>query len=72
MVTRVNKECNLEKIISKMEERTKFLHGCKKNSAKLQENGKNPYDLMMMYEVAGLVEDLIDIVKDEAEKHKSV
>lgn len=64
----MTKKCNLEEIISKMEERTKFLRGCKKHSVEYQENGKNPYDFMMMYEVADLVEDLIDIVKDGAKK----
>ena len=59
-----------EKIIEKLEERTSFLSDCTKYRNKDAEQQKNSYSTMMMYEVADLVDDLIEIVKQEAEKYE--
>ena len=59
-----------EKIIEKLEERTSFLSDCTKYGNKDAEQQKNSYSTMMMYEVADLVDDLIEIVKQEAEQYK--
>ena len=64
----MNKE--FEKIIEKLEERTSFLSDCTKYGNKDAEQQKNSYSTMMMYEVADLVDDLIEIVKQEAEKYE--
>ena len=58
-----------EKIIEKLEERTSFLSDCTKYGNKDAEQQKNSYSTMMMYEVADLVDDLIEIVKQEAEQY---
>ena len=63
----MNKE--FEKIIEKLEERTSFLSDCTKYGNKDAEQQKNSYSTMMMYEVADLVDDLIEIVKQEAEQY---
>ena len=65
----MNKE--FEKIIEKLEERTSFISDCKKYGNKDSEQQKNSYSTMMMYEVADLVDDLVEIVKQEAEKYQS-
>ena len=57
-----------EKIIEKLEERTSFLSECTKYGNKDAEQQNKSYSTMMMYEVADLVDDLIEIVKQEAEK----
>ena len=59
-----------EKIIEKLEERTSFLSDCTKYGNKDAEQQKNSYSTMMMYEVADLVDDLIEIVKQEAEQYE--
>ena len=59
-----------EKIVEKLEERTSFLSDCMKYGNKDAEQQNKSYSTMMMYEVADLVEDLIEIVKQEAEKYK--
>lgn len=60
-----------EKIIEKLEERTSFLSDCTKYRNKDAEQQKNSYSTMMMYEVADLVDDLIEIVKQEAEQYNN-
>ena len=60
-----------EKIIEKLEERTSFLSDCTKYGNKDAEQQKNSYSTMMMYEVADLVDDLIEIVKQEAEQYNN-
>ena len=65
----MNKE--FEKIIEKLEERTSFLSDCTKYGNKDAEQQNKSYSTMMMYEVADLVDDLIEIVKQEAEKCNS-
>ena len=52
-----------EKIIEKLEERTSFLSDCTKYGNKDAEQQNKSYSTMMMYEVADLVEDLIEIAK---------
>ena len=56
-----------EKIIEKLEERTSFLSDCTKYGNK---DAEQQYSTMMMYEVADLVDDLIEIVKQEAEQYE--
>lgn len=60
-----------EKIIEKLEERTSFLSDCTKYGNKDAEQQKKSYSTMMMYEVADLVDDLIEIVKQEAEQYNN-
>ena len=60
-----------EKIIEKLEDRTSFLSDCTKYGNKDAEQQKNSYSTMMMYEVADLVDDLIEIVKQEAEQYNN-
>ena len=60
----------IEKIIEKLEERASFLSDCTKYGNKDAEQQKNSYSTMMMYEVADLVDDLIEIVKHEAEQYE--
>ena len=59
-----------EKIIEKLEERTSFLSDCTKYGNKDAEQQNKSYSTMMMYEVADLVDDLIEIVKQEAENYE--
>ena len=59
-----------EKIIEKLEERTSFLSDCTKYGNKDAGQQEKSYSTMMMYEVADLVDDLIDIVKQEAEQYE--
>lgn len=60
----------IEKIIEKLEERTSFLSDCTKYGNKDAKQQRKSYSTMMMYEVADLVDDLIEIVKQEAEKYE--
>ena len=57
-----------EKILERLEERTSFLSDCMKYGNKDAEQQNKSYSTMMMYEVADLVDDLIEIVKQEAEQ----
>lgn len=52
-----------EKVVEQLEEKTDFLKDCTKYGNKDAEQQEKSYSTMMMYEVADLVEDLIDIVK---------
>ena len=56
-----------EKIIEKLEEKASFLSDCTKYGNKDAEQQNKSYSTMMMYEVADFVDDLIEIVKQEAE-----
>lgn len=60
-----------EKIIDKLEERTSFFSDCTKYGNKDAKQQKKSYSTMMMYEVADLVDDLMDIVKQEAEQYNN-
>lgn len=52
-----------EKVVEQLEEKTAFLKDCTKYGNKDAEQQEKSYSTMMMYEVADLVEDLIDIAK---------
>ena len=56
------------RIIEKLEERTSFLSDCTKYGNKDAEQQNKSYSTMMMYEVSDLVDDLIEIVRQEADK----
>ena len=60
-----------KKIVEKLEERTSFLSDCTKYGNKDAEQQEKSYSTMMMYEVADLVDDLIEIVKQEAEQYNN-
>ena len=59
-----------KKIIEKLEERASFLSDCTKYGNKDAKQQRKSYSTMMMYEVADLVDDLIEIVKHEAEQYE--
>ena len=50
-------------VVEKLEERTDFLKDCTKYGNKNAKQQAESYSTMMMYEVADLVDDLIEIVK---------
>ena len=52
-----------DKVVEELEERTDFLKNCTKYGNKNAEQQAESYSTMMMYEVADLVDDLIEIVK---------
>ena len=54
---------DMEKVVEQLEEKTDFLKDCTKYGNKDAEQQEKSYSTMMMYEIADLVEDLIDIVK---------
>ena len=55
--------CEVDKVVEELEERTGFLKDCTKYGNKNAEQQSESYSTMMMYEVADLVDDLIEIVK---------
>ena len=57
-----------DKIVVQLEERTTFLKECTKYGNKDAEQQEKSYATMMMYEVAYLVDDLLEIVKDIVER----
>ena len=54
---------SVDKVVEELEERTDFLKDCTKYGNKNAEQQAESYSTMMMYEVADLVDDLIEIVK---------
>ena len=60
-----------EKILERLEERTSFLSDCPKSGNKDAKQQNKSSSTMMMYEVADLVDDLIEIVKQEAEQYNN-
>ena len=54
---------DVDKVVEELEERTDFLKNCTKYGNKNAEQQAESYSTMMMYEVADLVDDLIEIVK---------
>ena len=52
------------KVVEQLEARTVFLKDCTKYGNNDAEQQAKSYDTMMMYEVADLVEDLVEIVKN--------
>lgn len=51
-------------VVKKLEEKTEFLKDCTKYGNESAEQQEKSYSTMMMYEVADLVDDLIDIVRN--------
>ena len=58
-----NTRTPMDNIVEKLEEKTEFLKDCTKYGNESAEQQEKSYSTMMMYEIADLVEDLIDIVK---------
>ena len=54
---------DIYKVVKELEERTDFLKNCTKYGNKNAKQQAESYSTMMMYEVADLVDDLIEIVK---------
>ena len=54
---------DIYKVVEELEERTDFLKDCTKYGNKNAEQQAASYSTMMMYEIADLVDDLIEIVK---------
>lgn len=54
-----------ERVVERLEEKTEFLKDCTKYGNKNAKQQEKSYSTMMMYEIADLVEDLVDIVKEE-------
>ena len=54
---------DIGKVVQELEEKTDFLKNCTKYGNKNAEQQAESYSTMMMYEVADLVDDLIEIVK---------
>ena len=54
---------DIDKVVEELGERTDFLKDCTKYGNKNAEQQAESYSTMMMYEVADLVDDLIEIVK---------
>ena len=54
---------DIDKVVEKLKERTNFLKECTKYGNENAEQQAESYSTMMMYEVADLVDDLIEIVK---------
>ena len=52
-----------DRVLEQLEERTTFLKECTKYGNKDAEQQEKSYATMMMYEVAYLVDDLLEIVK---------
>ena len=57
---------SFERIIERLGEKTEFLKDCTKYGNKNAKQQERSYSTMMMYEVADLVDDLIEIVKEES------
>ena len=60
-----------DKVVEKLEGRSDFLKECTKYGNNNAEQQEKSYSTMMMYEVADLVDDLIEIVKHEAEQYNN-
>ena len=54
---------HVDKVVEELEERADFLKDCTKYGNKNAKQQAESYNTMMMYEVADLVDDLIEIVK---------
>lgn len=54
---------SVDKVVEELEERTDFLKNCTKYGNKNAKQQAESYSTMMMYEIADLVDDLIEIVK---------
>ncbi len=54
---------DLDKVLKQWKEKTEFLSDCKKYGNQTAEQQEKSYATMMMYEIADLIDDLIEIVK---------
>ena len=54
---------DMDKVVEQLEEKTSFLSECTKYGNKDAKQQEKSYSTMMMYEVADLVDDLIDIIR---------
>lgn len=52
-----------DKVVKHLEEQTAFLKDCTKYGNKTAKQQEKSYSTMMMYEIADLVDDLVEIVK---------
>ena len=57
---------DIDNVIEELEERADFLKDCTKYGNKNAKQQAESYNTMMMYEVADLVDDLIEIVKQDS------
>lgn len=55
---------DVDAVIVQIKKRTAFLSDCTKYGNATREQQEKSYDTMMMYEVAELIDDLIEIVKE--------
>ena len=55
---------SVDNVVKELEEKTDFLKNCTKHGNKNAEQQAESYNTMMMYEVADLVDDLVEIVKE--------
>lgn len=61
---------DIDKVVEELEERADFLKDCTKYGNKNAKQQAESYNTMMMYEVADLVDDLIEIVKNGGVKNE--
>jgi hypothetical protein len=62
----------MEEIVERLEERTEYFKDCTKYGNETEEQEERSYSTMMMYEVANLVDDLIEIVKEEGGMNEGI
>ena len=63
VINNTNTVYDIDNVVAELEERTDFLKDCTKYGNKNSKQQAESYNTMMMYEVADLVDDLIEIVK---------
>lgn len=59
-----NTRKSVQDIVDRLEQRTEYFKDCYKYGTETEELEERSYSTMMIYEVASLVEDMIDIVKE--------
>lgn len=62
-IRRWNTRKPIDRIVEQLEEKTEFLKDCTKYGNKNAKQQEQSYSTMMMYEVADLVDELIDTIK---------
>ena len=63
---------SVDKVVDELKERADFLKDCTKYGNKNAKQQAESYNTMMMYEVADLVDDLIEIVKKQGDADDDV
>ena len=63
---------DIDKVVEELEERTDFLKGCTKYGNENAEQQAESYSTMMVYEVAELIDDLIEIVKAGGDNEQNI